>query len=117
MDETISRLVALLPPQAEDEQGSLDLVVHVPGTVRKPSFEGLRSAKFSKKERMLMVQIALPEDLLEGEPAEILRFLLDAMRQAIRLGQRRFEKAGIPYPQDEYLREVGALESTLLENR
>ncbi len=91
--------------------GSLDLVFHVPGSVLKPEFVGLRTGKFSRKERLLQIQIAVPEELLESP--WLRRFVVDSIRSAVSLGGPKFAKAGILYPQDEYLGQVDELERRL----
>ena len=114
VDKAISGLVQLLGPQSEGRPGSLDVVVHVPGSEFKPDFEGVRSGRFSKKERMLMVQIGLPQNLVSADSVEVQLSILGALRQAVRLGRARFEKAKIPYPEEEYLRKVREIETTLV---
>ena len=91
--------------------GSLDIVFHVPGSVLKPEHEGLRTGRFSRKERMLQVQIAVPGELMES--LALTGFLVQSIREAIVLAERRFAKAGITYPVDEYLGQVDELERQL----
>lgn len=89
-------------------EGGLDIVYHVPGSMVHPEFEGLRTAKFSKKEKMLMVQIAVPT-VFENE-RHLEKFLVEALREAIYLAKPIFRSARIPFSQDEYLQLVGAIE-------
>jgi len=91
--------------------GSLDLVFHVPGSIIEPEHTGLRTGRFSRKARMLQIQIAVPGDLMESP--ELRRFLVGSVREAIDLGESRFAKAGIPYPKSEYLAQVDELERRL----
>jgi hypothetical protein len=91
--------------------GSVDIVFHVPGSILKPEHVGLRTGSFSRKERMLQVQIAVPEELMESP--DLRRFLLKSIREAIRLAEPRFAKAAIPYPLAEYLAQVDELERRL----
>jgi hypothetical protein len=91
--------------------GSLDIVFHVPGSILKPEHVGLRTGKFSRKERMLQVQIAVPEHLLESP--ELRKFLLKSIREAIHLAKPKFAKAAIPYPVAEYLAQLAELERRL----
>lgn len=113
-DRAISRVVQLMGPQTEDGRASLDVVFHVPGSLLKPDFEGARTGRFSKKERMLMIQVAVPPGIASGEPLDVQRFLLRGLRDAIRLGRSRFEKARIEYPEQEYLEKVDAVEASLV---
>ncbi len=114
-DKAISRLVLLMGPQAEDERGSLDVVLHMPGSLFRPGFNGARIGKFSKKERMLAVQIAVPQDVATGAPADLQRFILRALHDAVRLGRDRFAKAGIEYPEGEYLEKIDKIGSALVQ--
>jgi hypothetical protein len=59
---------------------NVNVVFHIPGEVMVPEFEGLRSGRFSRKERTLMVQVAVPEGEPAGDPDEEVRqMLLDAI--------------------------------------
>jgi hypothetical protein len=99
----ISRMVAALGPGRKGDYGSVNIVFHVPGSIVRPEFEGVRTARFFKLEKMHMIQIAVPEAQV-NEPD--LDFLMSSIRQAIRLAGPRFEKAGIKYPEEEYLATV-----------
>jgi hypothetical protein len=91
--------------------GSLSLEFHVPGNIAKPEHVGIRAGCFSRKDRMLAVQIAVPED--PTGVSELRAFVLASIREAIHLAQPQFEKAGIAYPRDEYLALVDELEQRL----
>jgi hypothetical protein len=39
---------------------NVNVVFQIPGNILKPDFEGVRTGSFSKKDRHLMVQVALP---------------------------------------------------------
>jgi hypothetical protein len=91
--------------------GSLDIVFHVPGSLLKPEHQGLRTGRFSTKERLFQIQIAVPEALMDSP--HLRQFILDSIRQAIHLGAPRFAKHKIDYPLAEYLDQVRELESRL----
>jgi len=67
----------------------VNVVFHVPGNVVGNDFEGVRTGRFSSSDRLLMVQVSLPEEA----PAEPLEHLLqcarDAVDEAERWAQRR----------------------------
>ncbi|MBI3822233.1 MAG: hypothetical protein HY289_06080 [Planctomycetes bacterium] len=92
--------------------GGLDIVYHVPGGILQPEFEGLRTAKFSKKDRMLMVQISVPT-LFDNE-RHLENFLVESLRDAIQLAKPIFKAAEISFSPEEYLRLVDALETTTI---
>jgi len=114
IDKVISQFVRLLGPQVKDESGSLDIVVHVPGSVFRPDFEGARGAKFSKKERMHMIQIGVPARITDADQIEMQRFLVDSLRQAVRIAKPRFEKARIPFPEETYLAQISRITASLV---
>lgn len=60
---------------------NVNVVFHVPsGRDFTPEFEGLRSGRFSRKLRTLMVQVAVPEGEPKGDPdEEVRRLLLEAI--------------------------------------
>ena len=97
--------------------GSLDLVFHVPGSILKPEHTGLRTGRFSRKERMLQIQIAVPEDLMESPGLR--GYIVQSIRMAVEIAEPRFNKAGIPYPKAEYTSQVDELARRLglLESR
>jgi hypothetical protein len=96
----IRRLGELLNTGSKVEGGSLDIVFHIPGTIVKPNFSGTRTAKFSKKEKMLMIQIAVPEILVSCAQPE--QALMDLLADAIPLAGPVFAKAEVQFPHQEY---------------
>lgn len=79
----------------------------------RPEFEGLRTGKFSKKEKLLMVQVSVPS-LFEGEQ-HVQKFLIEALRQAIELAMPIFKSTRIPFSQDEYLQIVDSIEQDVAD--
>jgi hypothetical protein len=43
-------------------QLNVNVVFHVPGSVLSPDYEGVRTGSFSKRDSLLMIQVALPLD-------------------------------------------------------
>jgi hypothetical protein len=103
LDQAIAKLVRLRGEGAEGEAGSLDIVFHVPGSVFAPEFSGLRTGRLSKKERMLAIQVSVPQHIVSAQEREIETFLVQALREAIDLAVPAFRKAEIPYPHAEYV--------------
>ena len=59
---------------------NVNVVFQVPAEDFTLEFEGLRSGRFSRKQRALMVQVAIPEGEPEGDPdEEVRRLLLEAI--------------------------------------
>ncbi|KAF0206696.1 MAG: hypothetical protein FD171_2252 [Actinobacteria bacterium] len=58
---------------------NLNVVFHVPGSILKPEFSGVRTGSFRKRDCHLMVQVALPVET----PDDQARYLHDAVVQAV----------------------------------
>jgi hypothetical protein len=67
----------------------------VPGSVSKPDFDGYKLGHFSKKEKGLVVQIAVPQSVADGEG--ISEFIGTSLREAVRLGAAHFATKGISF--------------------
>lgn len=101
VNRAIAKLCRLRGPAGEGEFGSLDVVFHVAGSLLAPEFCGVRTGRFSRKRRMLQVQIAVPKAVVASEdPYPI---LAARMLEAVRVAAPVFAKAGIPYPEAEYV--------------
>jgi hypothetical protein len=93
--------------------GSLDVVFHVPGSLLKPEHAGMRTGRLSRKERMLQIQIAVPETLLASTDG-LRAFILAAIADAIDLGAQPFKRARITYPEAEYRAQLEELKRRLV---
>lgn len=94
---------ALAGTGEEDSFESLHIVFHIAGSMWSPEHVGVRRAKFSKKDRMLMLQIAVPKDVVESEETEIEQFVLAHLREAVCLAEPVFKRAKVPYRKDSYI--------------
>ncbi|MGL6073090.1 MAG: hypothetical protein ACRC8S_02895 [Fimbriiglobus sp.] len=109
--QRISRAASSLQEQHEfNSDGSLDLVYHVPGQIWKPDFEGLRTGKFSRQNRMLMIQMAVPE--LFDSDQQRKRFMVECLREAVALARPVFKKTAIDFRAEEFLRLIDLIETT-----
>ena len=115
IDRAIGRLLKLRPEEQEGSSGSLDFVFHIPGSVFVPDFRGPRTAKFSKKERMLMIQVGVSPEMVQADDPDITAFLLASLREGIRLAEPVFRKAKIPYDLDHDLAIVDGMERGLVQ--
>ena len=90
----------------------LNAVFHIPGSICSDlGYEGLRDGKFSRKLKLLMIQIAVPKEIVESPNEEIIfRFLFDSLREANRIGALCFKKKNIEYSQSKFLDLVNAVE-------
>ena len=67
----------------------------VPGSMSQPEFEGYELGHFSKKEKGLVVQIAVPQSVARGK--DIVEFIGEALREAVRLAAVHFSSKGISF--------------------
>jgi hypothetical protein len=68
---------------------NVNVVFQVPGNVVRPDFEGVRTGRFSKADRLLLVQVALPDEVPD-EPGGYLRGALSiAIAEAEEWARRR----------------------------
>jgi hypothetical protein len=67
---------------------AVNVVFQVPGRFLTPEFEGIRSGTFSRKERRLMVQVALPLDVSATPDADLRTFVRDAVELAENFAQQ-----------------------------
>lgn len=88
---------------------AVNVVYYVPGSLDRPDWTGLRDGRFSRKEQMLMVQVALPEKVVGGEGA--LDFAIEALYGANAIAFDVFDEKGMQYP----LREAEALVERIAE--
>jgi hypothetical protein len=79
----------------------INIVYHVPGSVGKPDYVGIRTGQFSKKERCLMVQIAVEEEFAAlHDTNEIRRYIFETADEAIGLGKSELQRKGLFYDLD-----------------
>jgi hypothetical protein len=101
INKAIAKIYRLRGPVGEGEFGSLDLVFHVAGSLQEPEFNGIQTGRFSREQRMLQVQIAVPKEVVAAE--DPYPFLAARVLEAVRIAAPVFAKAGIPYPEPEYV--------------
>lgn len=77
------------------QDGWINPIFIVPGSVSKPDFEGYKLGHFSKKEKGLVVQIAVPQAVADGKG--ILEFIGMSLREAVRIASAHFESKGISF--------------------
>lgn len=68
---------------------NINVVFQIPGNMVTPDFEGARTGTFAASERLLMVQVALPEEPPEDVDAELRDRLRAAVDEAERWARTR----------------------------
>ena len=76
----------------------VNIVFHVPGSLKKPDYVGLRTGTFSKKERCQMVQVSVEDEFATSNDTErIRRYVFDVADEAIGIGKSALEKKKLAY--------------------
>ena len=117
----IGRAITRLGNLVEEERGNFEfgsaaavnVVYQIAYNAFHPlEFEGLRTAKFSRKLKLLMVQVAVSSEIATSEDeATVRKFLFDSLRHANEIAAEHFEKKGIEYSQANYLALLDAVEA------
>ena len=110
IDETIRRIATLLAEIQtttaglfQRSEGELNVVFHLPGRLIRPSFRGLRTAKVSRKQKTLMVQVAVPDSIVDSRDEE---FVAQSLKDAVRLTVPVFARTAIPFVEEEFVRVI-----------
>lgn len=73
----------------------LNPIFILPGSVSKPEFEGYKLGHFSRKQKGLVIMIAVPQLVADGEA--VAEFVSIALREAVRLAAAHFAQKGISF--------------------
>lgn len=68
---------------------NVNVVFQVPGSVVQPDFEGVRTGRFSKGDRLLLVQVALPDEVPDSPDSYLRGALSNAIDEAEGWARRR----------------------------
>jgi hypothetical protein len=88
---------SLIDPQ----DAGLDLVFQYPGKIFQPEFEGMRTGRFSRKARMLQIQVSVPEAMIKS--SQFGTYYVDAVKEAIKLAHTVFKKKGLSFSEEAHL--------------
>src|SRR5262245_41896304 len=80
------------------EPVQINIVYHIPGSLMSPDFIGVRPAKFSRKDRKLMVQAAVEKEMtLVRDRHVVLDYIIDVADEAVGVAKTKFDSAKIQY--------------------
>ena len=96
------------------DQGALDIVFHIPGNVIKPDWKGARTGRISRKRKMLQIQIAVPESIVNNA-SKLKEFIIKEVKEAILLGAPVLERSKIPFSSEDHMEIVNALQEDLMD--
>jgi len=83
------------PDYDDGTEAWINPIFIVPGTVYQPEFEGYELGHFSKKQKGLVIQIAVPETVAVGKG--IAEFIGESLREAVRMAATHFASKGISF--------------------
>jgi hypothetical protein len=98
VNELQKQVAAARRPNPWGENGHLNVVFYLPGSLDRPSFQGIRTSTFSRLRRAFMTQ-ASPVSAPDGTVDR--GVLIEMVREAITLANERFRKAKIEFSGDQ----------------
>jgi len=79
---------------------SLNVVFQYPGSLLQPNFTGIKTGRYSRKDKLLIVYVAVAADVLSANDFAFQYASL--LKQAIAEGKKFFDKRGIPFSMDDH---------------
>jgi hypothetical protein len=112
LDALLTRIIRSKASWASsDPQPSVEVMLYLPGSKFAPDFQGARTGRYSKKIDRLMIQVAVPPEVVTARSPE--RFLLRSLRDAVQMASAYFKKRKRAFPVAEYGELIGRLEREL----
>ena len=90
---------------------AVNVVFYVPGSLGSPDWDGLRDAKFSRRQQLLMVQVAVPENVVESSDPE--DFVIESLYGANAVAFEFFRQKNMDFPLAEAEQLVAKIESRM----
>jgi hypothetical protein len=85
----------------DPKDGSLNVVFVYPGSLGGPDFVGVRTGSFSKKMKMLVVQVAVPADVISSK--DFVKHYLLFLKDALEKGKKYLDKKGISFSLEDHI--------------
>ena len=80
----------------------VNVVFHVPGSIVKPDYQGLRTGRYSSRDKTLMIQVSVEEDWVAlRDESKVLQYIYEVVDEALGLAKGEFKSKGIDYGLDE----------------
>ncbi len=103
------------PTYKDGAEGWVNPIFIVPGSIWNADFEGYKLGKFSQKQKGLLVQIAVPQAVADGQ--NIQQFIGEALREAVRIAAEYFTLKDISLSTLKAEKIILAIESALEETK
>ena len=94
-------------------QAWINPIFIVPGSLLGPDFDGLKTGHFSRREKGLVIQVAVPKAVAEG--VEVERFIVASLRDCVRLAAAVFTSKGISFPALKAEKVIRSIERALID--
>jgi hypothetical protein len=91
---------------------AINVVFYVPGSFEKVKFDKIRDAKFSRKKRLLMIQVPIPASEVNSKSLD--DFLIKSLHDANLIGTQYFQEKGMVFPYQEAEELVSQIEKELI---
>lgn len=80
----------------------VNIVYYLPGSIYKAPQVGLRAAKFSSKEKTIMIQVSVEPEIIQlADENRVLHYIFETVDEAIGLAKSEFAKRGFDYNLEE----------------
>ncbi len=90
---------------------AVNVIFYVPGSLGSPDWDGLRDAKFSRRQQLLMVQVAVPENVVDSsDPKD---FVIESLYGANAVAFEFFRQKNMDFPLAEAEQLVAKIESRM----
>ena len=82
----------------DTSSAEVNIVFHLPGSIIKPDYVGLRTGTFSKKRKKLMVQAAVEDEFIRSTSSEeVINYLVEVSDEAIGIAKNFFDRKNMDY--------------------
>ena len=100
------------PSYDDGTEAWINPIFIVPGSLHVPDFEGLKTGHFSRREKGLVIQVAVPKAVAEGVGVE--QFVVRSLRDCVQLAAATFSSKGISFPAIKAEKVIRSIERALV---
>jgi hypothetical protein len=107
--ETFHRVYRIIdkfrsPAYDDGTEAWINPIFIIPGSITTVEFEGCKIGHFSRKQKGVVVMIAVPHSVAEGRGT--VEFIIAALRSAVHLAAEHFHKKGVVFSEAKALKMV-----------
>lgn len=88
---------------------AINVVFYVPGSTGSPDWDGIRDSKFSRYQQLLMVQVAVPDELVQSASPDV--FVMESLYGANAIAFEFLRQKGMQFPLAEAEKLVSEIEA------